>query len=46
MKKDKEYGSQDIETFGQICLGLGAIFFGIFGGYTVVHSHHHNIGSQ
>jgi hypothetical protein len=21
MKKDKEYGSQDIETFGQICLG-------------------------
>lgn len=46
MKKDKEYGSQDIRTFGQICLALGAIFFGILGGYTIVHSHDHKIGSQ
>lgn len=45
MKKDKEYGSQDIETFGHICMGLGAIFFGIFGGYSIVHSHHHKVGS-
>jgi hypothetical protein len=35
MKKDKERGSEDLETFGHICEGLGAVFFGIFGGMII-----------
>lgn len=35
MKKDKEFGSEDLETFGHICEGAGAVFFGIFGGITI-----------
>lgn len=35
MKKDKERGAEDLETFGHICEGVGAAFFGIFGGITI-----------
>lgn len=35
MKRDKERGAEDIETFGHICEGFGAIFFSIFGGHII-----------
>jgi Na+/melibiose symporter-like transporter len=40
MKRDKERGAEDLETFGHICMGFGAIFFSIFGGYLITQHHH------
>lgn len=38
MKKDKERGSEDIETFGHVCEGVGLIFFSVFGGILVTNA--------
>ena len=35
MKRDKLRGSEDLETFGKICEGLGLIFYSFFGGVLV-----------
>ena len=32
MKKDPDYGADDLETFGLICTAFGQIFYCILGG--------------
>ena len=39
MKRDEKRGAEDLETFGHICEGIGAIFFSIFGGYLITNNH-------
>ena len=39
MKRDEQRGAEDLETFGHICEGFGAIFYSIFGGYLITHYH-------
>ena len=39
MKRDEKRGAEDLETFGHICEGFGAIFYSIFGGYIITNHH-------
>lgn len=39
MKRDEKRGAEDLETFGHICEGIGAIFYSIFGGYVITKHH-------
>jgi hypothetical protein len=35
MKKDPDYGADDLETFGMVCEALGTIFYCILGGFMI-----------
>ncbi len=39
MKRDEKRGAEDLETFGHICEGFGAVFYSIFGGYLITKKH-------
>lgn len=39
MKRDVKRGAEDLETFGHICKGFGAIFYSIFGGFLITKHH-------
>jgi hypothetical protein len=38
MKKDPEYGAEDLEIFGQMCLALGTVFYCILGGFMMANT--------